>query len=643
MTPSSGSDGEILRPHLSVPFPNIPETWTDPITGLKIPKGVMKNLGYRSDLLEEAEDDTLLQTDLLAACRESILYFINTFCFTYHQFDVENTGTRHMATEADVPFITWEVQDELLNLFVKHLYDLDIKDRDILVNKSRDMGASWICTAFMHWLWLFKSDSQLLELSRTEPYVDQAGNMKALFQKHDYINQWLPDWMMPPDCLPGQKNRTKMHLKNPWNGSCIDGESTTKHAASGDRRLVILLDEFSKVEHGREMRSATRDAGLMRIVNSTVAGPGTEYSKWKNSGQIKVFSLMWWDHPDKGRGRFTTQDPLTGAWKIRSPWYDNEQLIRSPQEMAREIDAEDVDSGNLFFTSANIDKHLALFAHEPKTRHEVDFVKGIANDSIKDLIRKHELKSVMERRNANGPLKIWTNLINGRLDQSRSYIFGIDLGRGQGASNSVISIKCKETKMKVGEWADANTPPYELARIAVALAIWVGGRTKLPFMKWENNGPGWDFGRLLVRKWSYPYYYRAHRVGGVQDKKTRLYGWQSGRREKEELLREYDRVLAHGGYVNPCRQALEEARQYILFPDGGIGPASLVEEDASARKTHGDRVIADALTIDETDSPSGKRAEIEIPKNCPAWRKKQLDTKRKNDKRKLWKRFDFRM
>jgi len=402
------------------------------------------------------------------------------------------------------------------------------------------------------------------------------------------------------------------------------------------------MDEFSKVEHGKEMRSATRDASLMRIVNSTVAGPGTEYSKWKNSGQIKVFSLMWWEHPEKGKGRHCTQDTLTGAWKIRSPWYDNEETIRSPAEMAREIDAEDVESGDLFFSIANIDKHAALFGMEPKERYQVDFKPGIANDNIADIIRCRNLDTVYAKQHTKGALRLWVNLINGRLDQTRSYIFGIDISKGQGASNSVISIKCRETKMKVAEWRDANTPPYEFARIAVALALWIGGRTKLPFMKWENNGPGWDFGRYIVRKWFYPFYYRSKRPGGVNDKKTRMYGWQNGRREKEELLREYDRVLAHGGYVNPSKFALEEARQYVYYPDGGIGPACLVEEDASARKTHGDCVIADALTVEDSDAPKGERMEdIQIPERSAAYRKRQLEQKRKQSKKLC--RFDYKV
>jgi len=631
----------VPKPHLPEPFPHIASVWTDPITGFKVPKVPLKNLQWREKLLKEAESDKGLQGELISACSESISYWVNAFVWTYHQFDVNVDGTRRMADHADVPFITWEVQDDLFNQFVTNLFGEDVKDRDILVNKSRDMGASWCCTAFLHWLWLFRPDKQMLQLSRTEPYVDQTGNMKALFQKNDYINLWLPDWMRPPDCLPGGKNRTKMHMSNVWNGSVIDGESTTKHAASGDRRLVILLDEFAKVEHGGEMRSATRDAGLMRIVNSTVAGPGTEYSKWKNSGQIKVFSLMWWEHPDKGKGRYTVQDATTGMWKIRSPWYDSEEAVRSPKEMAREVDAEDNEAGEMFFSPGSIDKHIALFAAKPKSHMVIDFKFGVANDHMPDIIRRRKLESVLVRKNSKGPLRLWANLINGRLDQTKSYIIGIDLSKGQSASNTVFSVKCRETKVKVAEWADARTPPYEAARIAVALAIWIGGRTGLPYLKWENNGPGWDFGRYMVIKWAYPFYYRSKRPGSVREKKTKNYGWNSGRREKEELLREYDRVLAHGGYINPSKEALEEARQYIDFPDGSIGPACLVEENSAARKTHGDRVIADALTIEDADGPKGGgKINTVYPHKTAAWRKKQLMDGRKS-KHKWNKAFNF--
>ena len=620
----------IEKPKLAEPFPDIPEYWTCEKTGLMVPKHEVENLHWRERILKESENDVKLQKDLLAACKSSLLYWINAFVMTYHQFDVAPDGSRCESPHPHVPFITWKIQDEGFDILEECLAN----GEDVLIDKSRDMGASWMCVAFMHWLWLFNDNAQLLEMSRVQEYVDQTGNMKALFQKHDYINGWLPGWMRPPECLIGQKHRTKLHMKNMLNGSCIDGESTTQHAASGDRRKVLLLDEFAKVEHGKLMRSATRDAALMRIVNSTPAGAGTEYSRWKNSGQIKVFILPFYEHPQKGAGRYIRKKE-TGEYEIRSPWFDKEEKVRTRQELAREVLRCDIESGDVFFIISNIEKHIALFARPPKTRHHVGLDENLSNANIPRTIQRRNLEAVKVIPSPKGPLRMWCSLLDGRPDQTKTYIFGIDISKGQGASDSVISIKCKETNEKIGEWRDANTPPYEMVRVAVALAIWVGGRKprSLPFLKWENNGPGWDFGKLMVKEFRYPYFYRHEQPGQIVDKKTKQYGFQTNRQSKFELLEGYDRALAQGTYINHSQEGLDQAKMYIHYTGGGIGPAELVEESDSARKLHGDIVIADALTIDDKELPVAKHIKPVAPKGSAGYRKEQvLAAKRKNKK-----------
>lgn len=600
----------------------------------------MANIQYRERLLIDAENDVDLQDDLMAWSKQSFLFWINTFVWTFHQFDEEGeTGRRVISKSEHVPFLTWEVQDDLCDRFEYHLE----KGLDILINKSRKMGASWLCILFMHWLWLFGNGSpQLLELSRTEDYVDKAGNMKALFQRHDYINEWLPEWMVPPGCRPGGKYRTKMHMKNILTGACIDGESTTKHAASGDRRLVTLLDEFAKVsDNAAMMRSATRDASYMRIINSTVAGPGTEYSKWKNSGLITVFPLMWWEHPDMGTKRYVVQDPITKCWKIRSPFYDSEEKVRSPQEMARELDAEDLEAGSMFFSQGSIEKHIALFAKEPKLRWKIGLNAKVPDIAIHDLLRRKDRTKVFTQRNNKGSLRIWKKLVGGRPDQTKDYVLGIDISKGMGASNSVVSVKCVQTGEKVMEWRDANTPPHEMSRIVVALALWIGGRRKLPLLKWEMNGPGWDFGRLMVKVFHYPFYYRQVVPGRIRDKVSKKYGWHANDNAKQELLAGYDRALAHGTFINPSEWGLQEAKMYIYYPDGGVGPAVMVEENTSARKTHGDVVIADALAASEGRVSMNTDIKLRPPRGTVGYR---LQQKKKARKKTIGHRkvFDFR-
>jgi hypothetical protein len=157
------------------------------------------------------------------------------------------------------------------------------------------------------------------------------------------------------------------------------------------------------------------------------------------------------------------------------------------------------------------------------------------------------------------------------------------------------------TGEKVAEWADANTPPYELARIACAFALWLGGTGHggRPLMAWEANGdPGWNFGRQVVKLYKYPHFWRDKSVGTVTDTTSKKYGWHSNTDKKSILLGDYRRALAHGEFINPSEPALVEAMSYVYYDtNSGIGPADLIAESDSARKTHGDRVIADALTL----------------------------------------------
>jgi hypothetical protein len=611
-----------------------------------VPKRPEANLAWRMDLIEKAEKDAGMQKDLLAACAESQLFWINAFAMTFHQFDVDEKGKRIESKHADQPMITWPIQDGLLLRFENCIADAEIGGaEDILIDKARDMGASWCCVDFNHWLMLFRRSqkrTQILEMSRNEDYVDKPGNMKALFQKHDYINQWLPDWMRPPDCFRGQANRSHMHWHNPIANTTLDGESTTKRAARGDRRLIALLDEFGSVQSGADMRNSSRDAALVRIVNSTSV-PGSEYNKWRSDGTIKVFVMPYWEHPQKGAGRYTKQTKA-GKWEIRSPWFDKEEKARGPKYVATEILREDTEPGLSFFQSQNIDNHEAMYARPPSSVWDIKWRKSLGYDEVERYLRIKDMSMVFAIEKAYGPLKIWCDLEKGRPDQKLSYIFGIDTSKGQGASNSVISIKCKETGEKVGEWADASYPPYDFAQIIIAVAMWFGGAKpyRLPFLKWENNGPGWDVGRIIVKKYHYPYFYRNESVGKTTTKKSDQYGYQMNREGKYLLLSQYDRMLAYGGYINRSKQALEEARTYVHFSNGGIGPAYMMQESASAKKTHGDRVIADALTINDTELPKTKTKVKTPPVNSAGHRFLQHRKKMKQSRSGAVRRgFDF--
>lgn len=614
---------EILaKPELSTPFPDQPAIWTCPKTGLKVPKGYRENLEYRARILRDADADPAFADDLWAACRDSLLYWTNAFVFTLKIREVDTEGKQRQAEGAHCPYITWEIQD-------RHLSDIEAAINggyDLLTDKSREMGASWDHILVFEHQFLFRPDSLFLEISRTEEYVDRSDNPKSLFWKHRYIRKWLPLWMVPAI------SDITMHFSNLANGSKIDGESANSNAASGDRRRAVLLDEFAKVEQGTKMRWATSDVTACRLPNSTPAGPGTEYSKWAKSGQIRVFQMPWWEHPEKGRGRYVVQDGVTKAWKIRSPWYDAECERRSPQEVAQEIDMDHIGSGATFFDAHPIEQHRALFAKPPTFTRGFDFSRGIAQDAMPGIIMRRQLNMLQVTK--AGAWKFWLANTQGRPDQTKNYIMGVDISKGQGASNSVVSVLCAETREKIAEFADANTPPYDLARLVAAAALWFGGARSAghPLVIWEANGPGWDFGRIFVKTLQYPNFYVDKASGTVREKTGKRYGWHSSKEKKEQLMGLLRRAYAQGGIINHCAAALDEALTYVYYDDGGLGPAEFVKESESARMTHGDRVIGDALVLlGVEDMPIGKAGDPMPPGRSIGFRRRMALSKRRSD------------
>jgi hypothetical protein len=554
---------------------------------------------FRSDLLEAAENDPELQVDLYTASSQSILFFMNTFCFTKRIFDDEekNPDESSQSEDMHLPFVTWPVQDKLLT----RLVDCVLKGKNLLTDKSREMGATWCHIALYVWLFLFHRDQDHLLLSRKEITVDKLGGTRftnypfgslaapgTLFGKIDYILNRLPKWMLP------RMSRTKMSLVNLDNNTRIEGESANATAGSSDRRHSIFLDEMAKMAEAESIKRSTKAVTKCRLVCSTPNGPGTTYSKWRMSGQIPVFILPWWEHPEKGHRRYLTKDDL-GRFKIRSPWYDAECEEATAKEIAIEIDMDHVGSGNTIFTPTAIELHKKAFARTAKRKCRIDFKKGVSDDDVMNALRKRTVGHIAFT--PKGHWRLWCSIINGRPAQNRTYTISVDISKGQGASNSVIDVMCDQTKEKVAEFANANTKPYELARIVCAAALWFGG-IKMPLVIWENNGdPGIDFGYQFMSIYHYPNPYFDRQKGTVSQKAGKKYGWHSDREKKAIGLGLLDRAYALGGFINHSEEALDEALLYVRYEGGGTGPAELMEESEDARKTHGDRVIADMLLI----------------------------------------------
>ena len=315
---------------------------------VSLPKDIVENLAVRKRYLRDGGNDVGAANELRRLCAEDILFWVNAFCWTHDPRKVRRP---------DIPFVTYEYQDEA----IVAIRDGIVAQRNVGIEKSRDMGASWINLAVLTWFWQFwPTKFNALMVSRNEDYVD--GNSKSLFWKVDFLLEHQPRWL-----LPVRKTRKAMHLENCDTGSVIDGESTTGEVARGDRRSVIFMDEYAAfdVKAGYNANTATQYAADCRIFNSTPRGVGNAFYDLMHNDETMIVQMHWSRHPEKNRGLYKSEKGklvLLDGWrgtveigekgrkqrrkvafpeeypfilddKVRSPWYDRQcRMATAPQE-----------------------------------------------------------------------------------------------------------------------------------------------------------------------------------------------------------------------------------------------------------------------------------------------------------------------
>lgn len=554
-----------------------------------VPKDREKNLKFRRELVQLGCSDRKAAHEIWTMCARDLLFYTNCFCWIYEP-----------RTPKVDPFITYEFQDKSM-----HTIDSCIGKEDLVIEKSRDMGASWMTVTVCEWRWHFHEMQTFLLLSRKEDLVDKTDDPKSLFWKIDFLHKYQPKWLLP------LMDRQKMHMKNVDNGSTIDGDSTSGETSVGDRRTAVFFDEFSKVPEGYKMLTASRDVTRCRIFNFTPAGSGNAAYDIAHSPKFKKLRLHWTVHPEKAQGLY--KDATTG--KSRSPWYDNEcKRAVHEMEIRQELDIDYLGSDFQFFDQNIIDQIKRLYCRPPVFTGEAIFDE-----------EKHTFQEFTT--SASGRLKLWVPLDASGSVPKGDYVFGIDTAAGTGASNSVICIGDNKLKEVVGEFVTPYMSPEKFAVMAVVLArAFRNAAGEEAYMIWEDNGPGGIMGRRVIELGFRNFYYRQDEKKLVKTRTERP-GWYKTEESGTALLSDYREALARGDLVNHSSESIDECRQYIWSPTGGVvhAKAKTSVDPSGAKANHGDRVIGAALCwrgMKETAVPIASKA-IEPPVMSLAWRRER--------------------
>lgn len=221
-------------------------------------------------VLAQANDDPSKQAALYEKCRRDPIFWFNTFCYTY---DPRAEGT----SSADMPFNLYPYQEWCITQWYNNIEN----QQEFGIEKSRDMGVSWMIMLLFQYCWLFRPGWNFHCGSRKESEVCTASidPDQSLFGKFRYNLYKLPRWMRP---LPHLINDRKLSIQNLQNGNSITGESANESFGRGARKRAILVDEFAFWDHAEMAWSGISSTTNCRICVSTPCGETNKYAKLMN-------------------------------------------------------------------------------------------------------------------------------------------------------------------------------------------------------------------------------------------------------------------------------------------------------------------------------------------------------------------------
>lgn len=206
-----------------------------------------------------------------------------------------------------VPFVLFKRQA----YYIQFLEECERDQQCGLVEKSRDVGLTWLSCAYAVHKWLFETASSSGFGSRSEKLVDRIGDDDSIFEKIRKIIRHLPKCFLPKG-FNRKDHLLSMRILNPENGAQITGE-VGDNIGRGGRKGIYWEDESAHYEHPDLIEAALGDNTNVQIEISSVNGIGNLFERKRHSqeaeewepgkvipfGKTRVFIVDWRDHPGK--------------------------------------------------------------------------------------------------------------------------------------------------------------------------------------------------------------------------------------------------------------------------------------------------------------------------------------------------------
>lgn len=296
--------------------------------------GVFK---WRMDRLQWLRDNPDKVPFLKAHYRANPIDLIQDWGVTYDPRNVE----RGIPTL--LPFCLFPRQVEALQWMLERIQE---RRRGVL-DKSRDMGMSWLCAALASALCTTRPGYVFGFGSRKESLVDSADDPDCLLFK---VRMFLAH--LPVEFRAGWVERDRrydkfMRISFPETQAIIRGEAGDQ-IGRGGRSTAYVVDESAFIERPHLVENSLSQATSCRLDISSANGSDNPFFTHRHSGKISVFTFKWTDDPRKDQA-----------------WYERQINDLNPITVAQEIDIDYAASkeGILIpslWVNAAIDAHIKL-------------------------------------------------------------------------------------------------------------------------------------------------------------------------------------------------------------------------------------------------------------------------------------------
>lgn len=565
---------------------------------MMIPKDIRKNLEWRAMVVEKASRDSSLAGVLREVAFRDLLFFVNGFGWLFNPFD----EIKHP------PFITYPFQDEAL-LKINGAIETG---ENVFIDKSRDMGATWMVDMIYLWRWLSKPGEQFRLGSRKEDYVDKAGDMSTHFEKLRFALDRLPVWLRPVG-FDRRKNSTYMRLINPENGNAIIGEATNKDFARGGREKSILFDEFQSWEMADEAWKAATDASRCKIALGTPDGAGNKFAELSRTDEVKVKIRLWWYlHPKKS---VTSPEHLervrsgqvyskkmksivvlgdqssspSGCYvdvngKIRSEWYDREDSDRAPDDLASNVDIDYLTSGHPIFDTLKCEKQRILSESPLKVGDLMWKTRPIYSPDTGYVLNGNQLE-VEFIPNINGLYYFWEDPLDGFQN---GYAVGADTAEGleQGDYDSAYVLKRFGERPKIVASLHGHLPIHEYAEELAKLAVYY----KRACVAIERNNHGHGVINQIVKIYNNLWHKEIFTKGYAEV--TDRIGWETSGQSKPIMLGTLGKAISNEEFV--CKDESFWKETLTFVEDDGKMEA---QGKSKGQRCYDDRVMSMGIVL----------------------------------------------